>query len=225
MQDENKLYSEEVEQNILGCMLVFEDCIRYVKEIETDEFYTVLHRKIFEIIKELEEKDNPVDLLSVKEIGKVKGLDDKKLLSYLAKITSEVVTSASIEYYISKLKNYATRRKIIKASQKIVSNMYEINSDIEAEEIKKDAMQAISDIKVNSKSNDEENEMKNVIAESMRDIENKYHKRDDYKYHTGLFELDKVTDGLHEQELTLIAARPRSRKDSISFKNSREYIS
>ena len=101
--------------------------------------------------------------------------------------------------------------------------MYEINSDIEAEEIKKDVLQAISDIKVNTKSDDVEDEMKSVIAESIQDIEGKYHKRDDYKYHTGLFELDKVTDGLHAQELTLIAARPRSRKDSTGFKNSRKH--
>ena len=37
MQDENKLYSEEVEQNILGCMLVFKECVRYIKEIDKDE--------------------------------------------------------------------------------------------------------------------------------------------------------------------------------------------
>lgn len=218
MQEENKLYSEEVEQNILGCMLVFEECVRYIKEIDKNDFYISAHRKIFEAIKELNTNGNPVEIISVKEILKNKGLEDKKILSYLVKITENIYTSIYIEYYISKLKNYSTRRNIVKEAQKIISNMYEVNPDEEAEEIKKEAVQIISDIKVNGTNHTEQNEMKNVIAEAMTDIENKYNKRDDYKYHTGLFDLDKVTDGLHEQELTLIAARPGVGKTALALK-------
>ena len=218
MQEEIKLYSEEVEQNILGCMLVFEDCVRYVRELDETEFYNALHKKIFEAIKDLKEKENPVEIISVKEVLKAKGIEDKKILSYLVKITEKIYTSTNIEYYISKLKNYSIRRNIVKESQKIIRNMYEVGSDIEAEEVKKDAIQVLSNIKVGSKGFREEDEMKNVIVESMVDIENKYSKRDDYKYHTGLFELDKVTDGLHEQELTLIAARPGVGKTALALK-------
>ena len=217
MQDVSKLYSEEVEQNILGCMLVFKECARYVREIDESEFYNSLHKKIFESIKELETNNNPVDLISVKELAKTKGLDDKKLLSYLAKITGNVVTSASIEYYISKLKNYSTRRKIIQESQKIISNMYEIDSDVEAEEIKKDAIQVISDIKTNSNINKNDCEMVDLITETMQYIDDRYNKKDDHRYETGLFDLDKVTDGLHEQELTLIAARPGLGKTALAL--------
>lgn len=217
MQDVSKLYSEEVEQNILGCMLVFKECVRYVREIDESEFYNSLHKKIFESIKELEKNNNPVDLISVKELAKTKGLNDKKLLAYLAKITSNVVTSASIEYYISKLKNYSTRRKIIQESQKIISNMYEIDSDVEAEEIKKDAIQVISDIKTNSNINKNDCEMVDLITETMQYIDDRYNKKDDHRYETGLFDLDKVTDGLHEQELTLIAARPGLGKTALAL--------
>ena len=224
MQEENKLYSQEVEQNILGCMLVFKDCLRYVREIDSKEFYITFHRKIYEIIKELTENESPVDLISVKELAKTKGLDEKKTLIYLTKIAGNVVTSASIEYYISKLKNYSTRRSIIKESQKIISNMYEINSDIEAEEIKKEAIQIISDIKTNSKVNKEDSDMLSLITETMQDIDNRYNKRDDHRYETGFFDLDKVTDGLHEQELTLIAARPGMGKTALAL-NIAENIS
>ena len=217
MQEIEKIYSEEVEQSILGCMLVYEECLRYVKKIETDEFHLEIHKKIFNLIKELEEKENPVDVISVKELAKSKGLDDKAIFSYLIKITSNIITSIKIEYYISKLKNYSIRRKIIKKSQQIIDDMYKLNSDIEAEEVKKDAMQIIADIKTETFQKKEMG-MLEVLISTMEDIDNKYNKRDDLKYHTGLFELDKVIDGLHEQELTLIAARPRSWKNSISIK-------
>ncbi len=220
MQEENKLYSEEVEQNILGCMLVFDECVRYTKEIDENDFYIVINKKIFKAIKELEEKDDPIEIISVKEILKSKDFEDKKILSYLVKITENVYTSTNIEYYISKLKNYSIRRNIVKEAQKTISNMYELNSEVEAEEIKKDVVQVFSNIKINGKFYDKDCDMVSVMTETIEDIDNKYQKRDDYKYHTGFFDLDTATDGLHEQELTLIAARPRIRKNSISIKYS-----
>ena len=87
--------------------------------------------------------------------------------------------------------------------------MYQSENE-EAEEIKKNAIQTITNIKTNSTSTTNE-DMKTVMIEALEDIENKYRNRDDHKYKTGFFELDKVTDGLHEQEFTIIAARPRSR--------------
>ena len=224
MQDENKLYSEEVEQNILGCMLVFKECVRYVREIDQEEFYIPINKKLFECIKELEEAEEPVEIISVKEKAKSKNIDAKKVLSYLVKITENIFTSTNIEYYISKLKNYSIRRNLIKEAQKIISNMYEMSSDVEAEEIKTEAIQMLSDVKINSKIVDKDCNMINVMAETLEDIENKYQKRDDYKYHTGFFELDKVTDGLHEQELTLLAARPGVGKTALAL-NIAENIS
>lgn len=224
MQNDKELFSQEVEQNILGCMLVYEECQRYIKKIEENEFYLGIHKKIFNIVKELETNNNPIEIISVKELAKNKGIDDKKIFSYLIKITSNIITSTNIEYYISKLKSYSIRREIIKKSQKIISNMYELNSDLKAEEIKKEAVQVITDIKTNGRADEKDSEMANVIAESMQSIEDKYNKRDDYRYMTGLFELDKVTDGLHEQELTLIAARPGCGKTALAL-NIAENIS
>lgn len=224
MQEENKLYSKEVEQNILGCMLVFEECVKYVKEIDEDEFYVGIHKKIFKIIKELEASGNPIDILSVKEAAKTQNLEEKQIFSYLIEITETIITSISLEYYISKLKNYSTRRKIVQESQKTINSMYELNSDMDAEEIKKEAIRTLSNIKINKKIDDKDCDMINVMTETVADIENKYRKRDDFKYHTGFFELDKVTDGLHEQELTLIAARPGMGKTALAL-NIAENIS
>ena len=57
------------------------------------------------------------------------------------------------------------------------------------------------------------------IIEKKRTQGTKY----DYKYFTGIFDLDKVTNGLHEEELTIVGARPRSRKNNICVTNSTLY--
>lgn len=204
-----KLYSEDIEQNILGCMLVFKECNRYIKNIEENDFYININKLVFKLIKELKQEDKPIEILSVKEIAKSKDLDEKELFNYLIKITSNSLTSSNIDFYIKRLKSYSIRRKIIEKARTLIDEMYQSENE-EAEEIKKNAIQTITNIKTNSTSTTNE-DMKTVMIEALEDIENKYRNRDDHKYKTGFFELDKVTDGLHEQEFTIIAARPRSR--------------
>jgi replicative DNA helicase len=216
-----KLYSEGVEQNILGCMLVFKECNRYIKNIEVEDFYIEINKTVFRLIKELKQEEKNIEILSVKEFAKSKKLNEQEIFNYLIKITSNIITTSTIEHYIKILKNYSVRRNIVNKSRELIDSMYKISSEEEAEEIKKNAIETITDIKT-SNINIKENNMKTVMLEAIEDIENKYRNRDDNRYKTGFFELDKVTDGLHEQEFTIIAARPRSRKNIFSIKYSRK---
>ena len=216
-----KLYSEGVEQNILGCMLVFKECNRYIKNIEVEDFYIEINKTVFRLIKEFKQEEKNIEILSVKEFAKSKKLNEQEIFNYLIKITSNIITTSTIEHYIKILKNYSVRRNIVNKSRELIDSMYKISSEEEAEEIKKNAIETITDIKT-SNINIKENNMKTVMLEAIEDIENKYRNRDDNRYKTGFFELDKVTDGLHEQEFTIIAARPRSRKNIFSIKYSRK---
>ena len=218
-----KLYSEDVERNILGCMLVFDENHRYIKKLDEEDFVIAIHRTIFKLIQELNKEEKPIEILSVKEKAKNNNLNEKEIFNYLINITSNLITSSTFEFYLKKLKNYSVRRKIIKKSRELMQSLYEFNSEENAEEIKKNAINTITDIKIDDidTSSDDMNE---VMTESFKDIENKYANRNDNKYKTGFFELDKVTDGLHEQEFTIIAARPGLGKTSIAL-NIAENIS
>lgn len=218
-----KLYSEDVEKNILGCMLVFDENHRYIKKLEEEDFAIGIHRTIFKLIQELDKEEKPIEILSVKEKAKNNNLNEKEIFNYLIKITSNLITSSTFEFYLKKLKNYSVRRKIIKKSRELMQSMYEFNSEENAEEIKKNAINTITDIKIDD-IDTSSNDMNEVMTESFKDIENKYANRNDNKYKTGFFELDKVTDGLHEQEFTIIAARPGLGKTSIAL-NIAENIS
>ncbi len=212
----NKLYSEDVEQSILGCLLVFKESIKNIKLIDEEDFFNEKNKKIFNLIKELADNNKPIEILSVKELAKSKEMNEKNIFSYLIELTDKVVTSANLDYYINQLKNYSTRRAVVQKSVENINNMYQIGADVESEEIKKNTIKSISDIKTATVIKDEM-EMVQLISETMEDIDKKYNKRDDLKYHTGFFELDKVTDGLHEQELTLIAARPGCGKTALAL--------
>lgn len=116
------------------------------------------------------------------------------------------MTSSNVEHYIKILKNLSIRRQIYFKANEICKEIFEIESDKDETEIKNEAVQKFIDIKIQQ--NENINEMNMVMQETLNDIEKKYNNKDDLRYRTGFFDVDKVTDGLHEQELTIIAARP-----------------
>ena len=74
-----------------------------------------------------------------------------------------------------------------------------------------------------SKENEKQETFLQQITETAEEIEKNYNKRNDYSLYTGIYDLDALTCGLHNKELTIIGARPRSRKNNINFTNSRKY--
>ena len=214
--DNIKLYEKDIEKNVLGILITVEDCSRYIKKLETKDFAIGKYQKIFGIIKNLDKNKMPVDIINIKEKIKSLGEDENKALEQLIKITDTYITSTNIEYYIKKLKNYSIRREIIRKAKNMQDYVYTVNSDTDPLEIKKECIKKVTDIETTMLSI-EEDEMSSVIAQTIEEIEKRYNKKGDNKYKTGFFELDKITDGLHEQEFTVIAARPGVGKTSIAL--------
>lgn len=215
-------FSEELEKSILGTILVDPKCNKYLKQLNSTDFYLSKNQIIFNLMQELYSKNNPIDLIAVKELAISKKLNDKEIFEYLVYITDYQLLTLNLMYHINKLKNYSTRRKLIIASKEIIKAAEEANSDEDAAELKKNAIREISNIKTNN-INIKQKEMLNIITQTMTEIEEKYNKRNDNTYNTGFFDLDKIIDGLHKQELTIIAARPRCRKNKFCIKFGTEF--
>ena len=181
---------------------------------------SIFTKQFFGIIKNLYNKKQVIDLISIKEKAKTLGEDSEKIFKYMINLSDLYYTSASIESYIQKLKAYTTKREIIKKTKDIQDYIYTLESETDSAEIKKESIKKIADIEI-TKTNTEKEEMKHVILESMQAIEDRYNKRNDNTYKTGFWDLDKITDGLHEQEFTIIAARPRVWKNSVCIEYSR----
>ena len=215
---EKSLFSEEVECNVLGCILVSEDCYKFIKRLEIEDFYVSRNKLIFKAIKELFDKKREINVLSVKE--ELKNYNQVDVLEYLVGLTDLYITSSIMEQSVNILKNYSTRRKLKNAVLKILDriNTYDIYQD--SAEIKQDAVKDILDIKTESVL--EVKNINSIMSEATADIEKNYKHRNDDRYKTGFFDLDKLTNGLHEQELTVIAARPGVGKTSIALNIAEE---
>ena len=76
----------EAEQSILGGILLENNAVNSVLEIlSPNDFYSEAHRKIFKVIVELSEKNEPVDIITLSNVLKSKNmLDSVGGTSYLA---------------------------------------------------------------------------------------------------------------------------------------------
>ena len=215
------LASQEAEENIIGTLVADSDTHKYIEDIEIDDFYYIQNKKIFEIIKELHKKEQNIDLITIKETGIAKKYNGQKLFDILIRATEKIDFATNIEKAIDIVKNLSMKRKVQKFAKEIYNEVIEIDMLAKDFEIKNDIMQKLKNIKTMQKS--KVIEMKDVMFETTQDLENKYKKRNDLSYRTGYLELDNIIEGLHEQEFTIVAARPRCWKNSICSTNVRTY--
>ena len=124
----------EAEQSVLGGILIENDSINKVTEILTaDDFYRDAHRKIYDALINLSQRDEPADLITLtNELRNLNQLDPVGGPSYLATLIDAVPTAANIEYYARIVREKAILRKLIQTSTEIITQSYEDRGEVEA---------------------------------------------------------------------------------------------
>src|SRR3990167_7896209 len=108
----------EAEISVLGAMLFEPEVIALAIEILHESyFYLDSHRKIFNCIVSLFDKNQPSDLVTVtEELRKRKQLEDVGGASYLAQLTAQVPTAANFEHHAHIVKEKGLLRHLIQAA-------------------------------------------------------------------------------------------------------------
>lgn len=213
--DETLIACKEAEENIIAEIITDTDNGKYIDELNVEDFYYKTNQKIFELIKELKDKEQNIDLVSIRTIGINKKYNGQALLETVVSITDTLPFSCNIENTFRIIKSLSMRRKIQEVAKKIIKEAEQVDIEKDDLDVKNAAIQEFLNLKTTQKN--EEKEMSDVMLETVQDIEKKYKKRDDYSYRTGYLDLDRIIEGLHEQELTIIAARPGVGKTSFAL--------
>jgi len=208
----------EAEQSVLGSMLLDNDKIPdIISIIKSDDFYKDIHREIYNSIDELFNKNEPVDIISVSENLDSRGvLNNIGGLEYLSTISTGVPTTANAKHYASIVEEKSVRRKTIKISNEIINRAYD--GDFEnVVDIKSNSLELLSAINVNDKKS--KKNLKSIAVDFKEKIKRKKNQSNDgeEKYYTGISDFDNWLDGLHEQEFSIIGARPSCGKTAIAM--------
>lgn len=198
----------DLEEALLGALMLEKEPLANVIELlKPESFYKEAHQKIFEAIQGLFVASQPVDLLTVNNYLKTKGLLDLAGGSaYLAQLTARVSSSSNAEYHARIIIEQYIKRQLIQISSEIQRQSYEDTSDVF---LILDRMEqelftiAESNIRKNYES------MSDILKKAVEDLEKKQLQKSGLTgIPSGFTELDRLTSGWQKQELIIIAARP-----------------
>ncbi len=196
------------EQSVLGSIFISPDKLITVREyIEPKDFYKYAHRIIFEAMITLSERDDAIDALTIRTI--LSNQDDLQNIggmTYLLEIVNSVPTSANAEYYAKIVAEKAMLRNIISKLTESVNQAYDATTP--SEDIISGAEKSLIDI--NEKSNKSGfSKISEVLAINYENLEIRAQQTSDVTgLPTGFRDLDKITTGLHPDQLIILAARP-----------------
>lgn len=214
-------YSLEAEQSILGSLMLDNSKWEYIiTKIISDDFYNYAHRIIFIEIQRLLEINKPVDLITLSESLENQGkLESIGGFGYLAELSKNVPSVSNITTYANIVRERSIMRSMINAANKIADAGYNTqgrNSD----ELLDFAESTIFQLShKNHSHNFQPKSIDDILSDTISHIEQSCNnsKHGITGISSGYKELDKKTDGLHQSELIIIAARPSMGKTTFAM--------
>ena len=207
----------EAEASCLSSALLSRDALLKVIEIlQPEDFYLDSHREIFGVIVELERKNLPIDLVTVKQrlndLGRFERIGGDHAL---VDIYRTVSTSANAEFYARRRKEMSLRRRLIEVSHEVMEkchdtsrDTYELMDEVERDVFRVTEKRITSDFK----------NISDVIQDTMDTIGRMYETKSVVTgVATGFTGLDEMLSGLHESELVIIAGRPSMGKTALAL--------
>ena len=211
--------SVDSEQSVLGGLLLHNDSWDTVVNIlGSDDFYQSSHRIIYDAIVTLLEHDKPADILTVKE-QVVKSHDEESIggFAYLAQIAENTPSVSNIEAYAKHVRELSIYRQLTKIGKELADTAFN-PKDIEVNDLLDLSERKIFEIAEQVSRNKQEiTNVKDII----KDVVNRVHEMQELKGYkgaeTGFTEFDKLTSGLQNGDLIIIAGRPSMGKTAISM--------
>ena len=207
----------EAEQAVLGCMITDKDAvIAAIEVLGEGDFYREDNKLIYKAILNLYNRAEPVDIITLKsELSSIGKFDAVGGLEYLAELPEKVPTTSNVERYIKIVKEKSELRTLIKTANDIITLSYDPTQEVES--IMDGAEKKIFSIMQN-KNQEGYASIKDILMDSLTELEELYNRKQHVTgVPTGFIDLDKVTAGLHNSDLVLVAARPAMGKSAFAL--------
>lgn len=207
----------EIEKAVLGLVISNNQLLNILLEkMHADYFYDPINKKIFEVIRNLNFSNKPVDFTTViNDLNKDEGIDKFGGEEYIFNLIDPSYYAANIEAYIDIIREKAVLRNLLSFGNEVLSEVYEGKD--QAETIIGRASERL--FKMSEFSETEGlTKIDKIVPEA-------------YKYMmemsdndgsvtgvtTGFRDLDRHLSGLQNSDLVLLAARPSVGKTALGI--------
>lgn len=207
----------EAEEAVLGSLLIDSDAIiRVATFLQPDDFYVQRNGWIYEAIRDLHERREPADLVTLTdELDRREHLAEIGGPPYLTTLINATPTSIHVEYYARIVERTAILRRLIDAAGQIAKLAYQDVDDVD--EVVDRAESIIFGVSEKRVSRDLV-PIRQVLDEFYDRIEYLFaHQGEIIGVPTGLADLDKLLGGFQRSDLIIIAGRPGMGKTSLAL--------
>ena len=216
-------HSIEAEESVLGGVLLDNHALdRALEFVVPDDFYREVHRKIMRAMLDLNQRSEPIDLVTLADTLKVRGeLQDIGGAAYLAELADKVPTAANVAYYARLVRQKSVLRSLIHTATEIATRGYESGADVDL--FLDEAEHKIFEIS-ERKVRPQFFRIRDIMVDSMKAIEEMYERKELVTgIPTGFVDLDRMTAGLQPSDLIIIAGRPSMGKTAFAL-NVAQYV-
>ena len=207
----------EAEQAVLGALMLDPQKGSVVFEIlRPEDFYRDNHKNMFLVIRDIFERGDPVDLVTVAEELRQNGrLESIGGIGTVSQIASSVPSAVNAEHYAHMVAEKALLRQLIKMGGYIGDKGYEPGE--EALNLLEEAERLIIDI---SQRQTKEGfiTIRSILLKTFEKIEYLYSNKGNLTGIPSYFKgLDRITSGWQPSDLIIIAARPSMGKTALAL--------
>jgi replicative DNA helicase len=210
--------SLDAEMAVLGAMLLSpaEAGSQVRERLSENHFYYAAHQVIFREIAVLQDAMQAIDLITLTQ-----RLQDKNQLEeiggpvYLSDLVTRVPTTANVEHYIDIVWEKHLLRQLIGAAHDVIARSFEQQDDVKTwiDEVEQQIFEITAE-----KTTTGARPVRDMIKDAMASIEKLYDQRGAISgIPTGFRELDRITSGLHNGQMIVIAARPSMGKTALAM--------
>ncbi|WHI44501.1 replicative DNA helicase [Microbulbifer sp. JMSA004] len=212
-------HSVEAEQSVLGGLMLDPGRIDAVAEqLSEEDFFSASHRKIFAVMGELSNGEQPLDIVTLAE-----GLASRDLLgevggpAYLAELAENTPSAANIVAYAKIVRERSMLRQLIAAAGEISRTSFNPGGLASADLLQM-AERRVAEIAEGRAKEGGFVGVDTLLKKTVERIDELFKTEGDITgISTGLTELDQRTSGWQPGELVILAARPSMGKTALAL--------
>ncbi len=209
-------HSVESEQAVLGGLLIDNGAWDRIADLLTPaDFYLADHRIVFETMRVMFERGEPVDSVTLATAIAARGEAERVGLAYVVALASETPSAANIARYAAIVTEKRIRRDLLAAGHRIADMAAAQGGD--SGEAIQEAQALIMALSEGSGAGTDPQEVDDLLPAVLRGIDERFHKAGEFSgIASGYADLDRLTCGLQPGDLIIVAGRPSMGKTTLA---------
>ena len=205
------------EQSVLGAVFISpETMTSLADELTPEDFYKPANKIVFKTMLSLLEKGEPIDATTmVSALTNQGDISNIGGINYVVELVNSTPTSKNVEHYAKLVKEKSTLRRVIADLSDSLSSAYQ--GDVSISDLIAKTEKSMLDIS-NQNTGTGFRNVADILDTHMQIVETRS-QTDGFVtgLSTGFVGLDKITTGLHEGNLIILAARPAMGKTALAL--------